>query len=126
MPAPWRDALTRLDGKIAEALGETHAVRIYRAADGSAGKPDPVTLERAGEPLELQCKVRRATGKRIRDDESDPDTRWVVSVFEPTVVIREKDWLTWGSDPRPHVVLRVRGLQRDADGSVYGARVEVN
>ena len=116
------DALAGVQKEVADALDELVSVTLIQRRDTDA--PDPVTGIRAGREVPLRVRRTGIAGVAIGSDRTDPESRWVLTVYD-RVEVTERDSFRWGG--REHKVIRVRGTARSSDTDErYVARVECN
>ena len=114
------DALAEVAGDVAEALEETIPVSVRSivpdSEDAATGEPDYAPA------FTRPAVISGAAAIDIGADRTEPRSRYRVKFFDPTILVREGDLLSWG-DGRDHIVTEVLGKLRDGDGRRYGAVV---
>ena len=122
--------LARVDGAVAKGLGELVSVTLHRADPEDR---DSVTGEPVHTAVEPPLQVRRdgISGVTVGSDKTDPGSRWIITIYDPDVVVTEDDYFTWGTppageEPNRHRVRRIPGLVQDDDDSRYVTVCEVD
>lgn len=117
MPADWLDDAVTAVGEALEDLDLLRSVTLHHRLGGE----DQVTGRPLTSKRDLNVLRSGASGVKVVYERVESASRIVLRIFDPTVVVEEDDWFTWGTSDVEHVVKSVDGLYRDNDNTRYGA-----
>ena len=120
MAVAWRDNLVRLAGRINDQLGGLVPAKHWSAY----GRSSQTAQTRLYRSKDVRVRISGWAGQLPERERTEPNSKFLVRVYEPETVVKQGDYFTWGGSSERHYVLQVRGLMREPDGSRYGAWAE--
>lgn len=120
MAVKWRDDLIRLSGKINDQLGGLVPAKLFSAYGGI----NQTSQTRNYKSRSVRVRIAGWAGQLPERERVEPNSKFLVRVYDPAIVMKQGDYFTWGGSSDKHYVLQVRGLMREPDGSRYGAWAE--